>query len=65
MIFKFEAPDPLLQSPSGGINSFHLMCLKSQQNQVLIPSSRKVQAKDTQKASLHTQLASLSTYWED
>ena len=41
------------------------MCLKSQQNQVLIPSSRKVQAKDTQKASLHTQLASLSTYWED
>ena len=32
---------------------------------MLIPSSRKVQAKDTQKASLHTQLVSLGTYWED
>ena len=54
MVLMFKVPNPFLQSPSSKINSFHSMYLKSQQNQVLIPSSRKVQAKDTQKASLHT-----------
>ena len=34
-VLKFKVSNHFLQSPSGGISSFHLIHLKSQQNQVL------------------------------